>query len=146
MRAVQDVMHVLRAEFAKMPGLHMTSAQVEFLCGIEPMMCRVVLDSLVKSNFLCVQLDGHYALAPERPSLRSDHVKADIRTHNRPVSAVVELNHDAQQTAPSDEPSYECDVLRIERRRTRSDIELLVMLSMDARCSWHITPFVRGND
>ena len=50
----------LRAEFAEMPGLRLTVAQVQRLCGVEPVLCKAVLDALVDAKFLCVKSDGSY--------------------------------------------------------------------------------------
>jgi hypothetical protein len=61
MRTIQDVLTRLRAEFVEMPGLLLKAKQVQRLCGIEPTMCQMVLDSLVDGKFLCMQSDGHYA-------------------------------------------------------------------------------------
>jgi hypothetical protein len=44
----------LRAEFLEMPGMRLTPEQLQRLCGIEPTMCQLVLDSLVDEKFLCV--------------------------------------------------------------------------------------------
>ena len=60
MRTIQDVFTRLHAEFQEMPGLQLTSAQVQRLCGIEPTLCRLVLDLLVNEKFLCVKPDGRY--------------------------------------------------------------------------------------
>jgi hypothetical protein len=51
----------IRAEYLEMPGLRLKREQVQRLCGIERSMCEMALDSLVKSNFLCVKSDGCYA-------------------------------------------------------------------------------------
>jgi hypothetical protein len=42
----------LRAEFLEMPGLRLTPAQVQRLCGIDPGMCQSLLDALVAATFL----------------------------------------------------------------------------------------------
>jgi hypothetical protein len=61
MRTIEDVLNRLRAEFVEMPGLRLRAQQVQRLCGVEPTMCQLVLDSLVDGKFLCMTLDGHYA-------------------------------------------------------------------------------------
>jgi hypothetical protein len=60
MRTIQDVLARLRAEYLETPGLRLTAAQVQGLCGIEPTLCRSVLDALVEAKFLCVAPDGTY--------------------------------------------------------------------------------------
>jgi len=81
MRTVQDVLTRLRAEFLEMPGLRLTPEQVQRLCGVERMMCQVVLDRLVSEKFLSVRSDGHYVRlsdGAEPPYLYP--TKADLRT------------------------------------------------------------------
>jgi hypothetical protein len=80
MRTVQDVLTRLRAEFLEMPGLRLTPEQVQRLCGVERMMCQVVLDRLVNEKFLSANSDGHYARlrdGAEPPCLHP--AKADLR-------------------------------------------------------------------
>jgi hypothetical protein len=60
-RTIDDLLNRLRAEFVEMPGLRLTSGQAQRLCGVEPMVCQVVLDALVDGKFLCVKADGAYA-------------------------------------------------------------------------------------
>jgi len=57
----QQMLERIRAEYLEMPGLRLKREQVQRLCGIERSMCEMALDSLVKSNFLCVKSDGCYA-------------------------------------------------------------------------------------
>jgi hypothetical protein len=60
MRSIEDMFNRLRAEYLEMPGLRLTPAQVQRLCGIERMMCQSVLDALVDAKFLCMKSDGSY--------------------------------------------------------------------------------------
>ena len=41
----------IRAEYLEMPGLCLTSEQVQRLCGVERTICQLVLDSLVDAKF-----------------------------------------------------------------------------------------------
>ncbi|HZR25364.1 MAG TPA: hypothetical protein VFA59_17340 [Vicinamibacterales bacterium] len=50
----------LRAEFLEMPGLRLTAAQVQRLCGIDRAMCATVLSTLVDAKFLCIKPNGTY--------------------------------------------------------------------------------------
>lgn len=45
----------------EMPGMRLTPEQVECLCGVDRMTCRVVLDDLVRARFLVAAADGSYA-------------------------------------------------------------------------------------
>jgi len=68
MRTVVDLVERIRAEFLEMPGLSLTPQQIERLCGIEATVCRVVLDTLTRSKFLCERPDGRYARLTEGTS------------------------------------------------------------------------------
>ena len=61
MTTLDDVVNRLRAEFLEMPGLRLTSGQVQRLCGVEKTLCQLGLDSLVATKFLYVKSDGLYA-------------------------------------------------------------------------------------
>jgi hypothetical protein len=45
----------------EMPGMRLTAAQVERLSGVDAPTCRIVLDDLVRANFLNAGNDGTYA-------------------------------------------------------------------------------------
>ena len=69
----------LRAEFLEMPGLRLTVAQAQRLCGVEPEMCQAILDALVDARFLYRRSDGHYTrLTAESP--RPHPATADLGT------------------------------------------------------------------
>jgi len=55
----------LRAEYIEMPGLRLKPVQVQRLCGIEPAVCRMLLEALVDEKFLCANVDGTYARPAE---------------------------------------------------------------------------------
>lgn len=56
----QRILERIRGEFLEMPGLKLTGTQMQRLCGIDESMCRLILDTLVKTNFLCLKPDGTY--------------------------------------------------------------------------------------
>jgi len=60
MRTIEDVCNRLRVEFMAAPGLQLTPEQVQPLCGVERTIGQMVLDLLVREQFLRVTLDGHY--------------------------------------------------------------------------------------
>jgi hypothetical protein len=62
---ISDLIERVRAEYLEMPGLRLTSEQVQRLCGIEQTMCQMVLDGLVAANFLRLTTDRHYARATD---------------------------------------------------------------------------------
>ena len=55
----------IRGEYLEMPGLSLTSAQAQRLCGVDQSVCKVVLDALVEAQFLAVNAHGMYARASE---------------------------------------------------------------------------------
>jgi hypothetical protein len=72
----QRVLERLRAEYLEMPGLKLRIEQVQRLCGIEQTMCKLILDALVKTSFLCLKSDGTYVRLTEGSSPRPRPVKA----------------------------------------------------------------------
>jgi hypothetical protein len=56
----EQILERLRAEYLEMPGMRLNLEQVQRLCGIERSMCKVALDALVETKFLCVRPDGSY--------------------------------------------------------------------------------------
>ena len=80
----QRVLERLRGEYLEMPGLKLRIEQVQRLCGIEQTMCTLVLDALVKTNFLCLKSDGTYVRLTEGHStLKRRPVKAELRSMPR---------------------------------------------------------------
>jgi hypothetical protein len=58
--SLQDVLERIRAEYREMPGMALTRAQVERLCGVEVANCRLALELLVQSHFLSLSAGGMY--------------------------------------------------------------------------------------
>lgn len=58
--AREQVVQRMRCEFAEMPGLHLTFAQVSRLLGLRPDICRRILTSLVSEGYLRTQEGGQY--------------------------------------------------------------------------------------
>jgi hypothetical protein len=50
-----------RAEFAEMPGLHLSMLQAQRLFGLRADICQRILDTLVREGFLAVVAPGVYA-------------------------------------------------------------------------------------
>jgi hypothetical protein len=63
----QRVLERLRAEYLEMPGMKLR---------IEQTMCKLVLDALVKTSFLCLKSDGTYVRLPEGSPPRPRPAKA----------------------------------------------------------------------
>jgi hypothetical protein len=71
----QRMLERLRAEYLEMPGLKLRIEQAQRLCGIEQTMCKLVLDALVKTSFLCLKSDGTFVRRMEGSSPRPRLVK-----------------------------------------------------------------------
>ena len=48
----------VRSEFNEMPGLRLTPAQAARLLGLQPPLCRTVINALVEASFLRWAPDG----------------------------------------------------------------------------------------
>jgi hypothetical protein len=57
-----QILNRLRGEFREMPGMKLTLEQVQRLCGIEPPLCKLALETLVEAKFLRLGSDGAYML------------------------------------------------------------------------------------
>jgi hypothetical protein len=78
----------IRGEYLEMPGLRLTLEQAQRLCGVEPMLCKTVLDALVEAKFLCVKPNGTYARAIDGQDVpRPRSAKADLGAGARVVMA-----------------------------------------------------------
>lgn len=75
----QRVLDRIRAEYLEMPGMKLRIEQVQRLCGIEQTMCTLVLDALVKANFLRLKSDGTYVRLTEGGSALPGPAKATLR-------------------------------------------------------------------
>lgn len=76
----QQALERLRAEYLEMPGMRLRLEQVQRLCGFEQTTCRLVLDALVKANFLCLKSDGTYVRVTEGSWALRRPVKAGLRS------------------------------------------------------------------
>ena len=83
MATAQDILARVRAEYLEMPGMTLTSQQVQRLCGIDPTLCQTVLDAMVDAQFLCVKQGGRYARVTDgivpRPRAAMAQLGADTR-------------------------------------------------------------------
>src|ERR1700720_731915 len=88
MTMTEGVLNHLRAEYLEMPGLRPKLEQVQGRCGIERTICQLALDSLWKSNFLCLKPDGAYARATDGVDHPRPHpVKAHLESGARSARA-----------------------------------------------------------
>lgn len=76
MRTVDILRSRIRAEYREMPGLLLTPEQVQRLCGIERILCQLILNELVDAKFLCVRVDGRYARLTEGRELSQERARS----------------------------------------------------------------------
>ena len=58
-----DTLRRIRAEYTEMPGMRLSLEQARRLCGVDRILCRTVLDALVREEFLRLGADGTYTLS-----------------------------------------------------------------------------------
>ena len=51
---------IIRGEFLEIPGLRLTSDQIQRLWGLHRDVCAAVLEDLLHQRFLQLTADGHY--------------------------------------------------------------------------------------
>jgi hypothetical protein len=98
----EGLLERVRAEYLEMPGLRLSIDHLQRLCGVEPTLCQLVLDTLVDAKFLCLKSDGAYARLTEGEAPRPREAKADQKPHGsapRQPSHVLFDNH--PRTKPS---------------------------------------------
>ena len=76
LRDIEQLCHLVRAEYLEMPGLCLTHPQVQRLWNLDPSECDAVLSHLVSKGFLRQANHGEYVLA--RGTLA--RVRRDART------------------------------------------------------------------
>lgn len=72
----------IRGEYLEMPGMRLTLQQAQRLCGIEPTVCRRVLDTLVAERFLR-ESDGKYVRVTNGEVARRRSAKALLGPEGR---------------------------------------------------------------
>ena len=78
----EGLLERIRAEYREMPGLCLTSEQMQRLCGVERTLCQVVLDSLVDARFLYLKTNGAYARLTDEETSRPRAAKAGLKPNN----------------------------------------------------------------
>lgn len=76
----QRLVERLRAEYLEMPGMKLTIEQIRRLCGIDPAMCRPVLDVPVNMRFLLLNADGTYVRLTEGGTSLPPRAKAELKS------------------------------------------------------------------
>jgi hypothetical protein len=81
-----DVLARIRAEYLEMPGMSLTTMQVQRLCGVEAPACISALNALVRDKFLWLKANGTYARVAEGNIPRPRPAKAGLHDRLRAVS------------------------------------------------------------
>ena len=75
----QRILQRVRAEYLEMPGMRLRTEQLRRLCGIDPAMCTLVVDALVKAQFLSRTPDGSYVRFTDGPAPSRRPAKAELK-------------------------------------------------------------------
>jgi len=78
---------IIRGEFLEIPGLRLTSDQIQKLWGLHRDACAAVLENLLHQRFLQLTADGHYVRAGSSAGVRQTTVKP--ATHHADVVSVL---------------------------------------------------------
>jgi Fic family protein len=62
-RSDREWTQIIRGEFLEIPGLRLTSDQIQKLWGLHRDTCAAVLEELLHQRFLQLTADGHYVCA-----------------------------------------------------------------------------------
>ena len=62
-RSEREWTQIIRGEFLEIPGLRLTSEQIQRLWGLHRDVCAAVLEELLHQQFLRLTADGHYVRA-----------------------------------------------------------------------------------
>ena len=84
----QRVLERIRAEYLEMPGMKLTADQLRRLCGIEPTTCKLALDALVKTGFLCLRHDATYVRPTEGAVSLSRSQKTPLKAAPFPTTSL----------------------------------------------------------
>jgi hypothetical protein len=76
----------VRSEYAEMPGMRLTAAELQRLCGVERLICRTILDVLMDAGYLKRHDDGTYSRASEDP-IRTNAPQTAGSSGTAPASA-----------------------------------------------------------
>lgn len=60
---IVDWLHLIRAEYLEIPGLHLTEPQVQRLWGLDPVTSEALLSALIDAKFLRRTRRGAYVRA-----------------------------------------------------------------------------------
>jgi hypothetical protein len=80
-RSYQQAFERIRADYLEMPGMRLTPQQVQRLSGLDHTLCRLILDDLVRANFLRMGMDGNYARCADGEPSRLRMEKAERTTN-----------------------------------------------------------------
>ncbi len=67
----------IRAEFLQMPGMCLTPGEVERLSGVDRVVCKCVLDDLVRAKFLSALPNGSYSRMSDASMSESNSLNAE---------------------------------------------------------------------
>jgi hypothetical protein len=99
-RAHEEVSDVILqriyGEFLEMPGMRLTLSQAQRLWGLNERTCKVLLEYLVETKFLCRSAHGNYGRSSDGPAPfpRPRMAKAGIDAGRDQAKPASEFRHD----------------------------------------------------
>ena len=78
---------IIRGEFLEIPGLRLTSEQIQRLWGLHRDVCAAVLEDLLHQQFLRLTADGHYVRAGSSAGARRGTTQRGTFQREAAVSA-----------------------------------------------------------
>jgi hypothetical protein len=60
-KPIKELLSRIQAQYAEMPGLHLSVDQARRLWSLDLTACRALLDALVAARFLTLNHDGRYS-------------------------------------------------------------------------------------
>jgi hypothetical protein len=73
----------IRAEYLEMPGLRLTTEQMQRLCGVDRTICEDVLNALIEMKFLVRKPNGAHTRAADGADIpRPSAAKATLRSES----------------------------------------------------------------
>lgn len=84
-RATDDVLRRVQAEFLEMPGLRLTKPQARRLWGLDTVSCDALLNALLDAKFLFQTRDGAFMRVEYAPPMKM--TRAVLRAHEKATAA-----------------------------------------------------------
>jgi hypothetical protein len=85
LRATDDVLRRVQAEFLEMPGLRLTKSQAQRLWGLDTVSCDALLNALIDAKFLFQARDGAFMRVEYAAPIKM--TRAPLRSREKATAA-----------------------------------------------------------